>query len=46
MNDQNKTPEELRMEMYRKLSEQQGKGEHLCEFAMPGVCRPVDENET
>lgn len=41
----NKTPEELRMEMYKKLAEKQGSGEHLCEVAMPGVYRPVNDND-
>lgn len=39
----NKTPEELRADLYKQMVAQQGStGEYMCEVAMPGVQRPVD----
>lgn len=45
MSEKEKTPEQLRLEMYQQMREQQGKGEHLCEVAMPGVYRPVADSD-
>lgn len=40
-----KTPEQIRLEMYKNLMKKQGSGEHLCEVATPGVYRPVNDSE-
>lgn len=45
MNTTEKTPEELRMEMYEKLRIEQGSSQHLCEVATPGVVREVNDDE-
>ena len=45
MSDKSKTPEQLRMKMYQDLMKKQGRGEHLCEVAMPGVYRPVNDSD-
>lgn len=46
MCEDEKTPEQLRLELYKKMREQQEtNGEHLCEVAMPGVYRPVAESD-
>ena len=43
MNEQTKTPEQLRAEMIRQL--QQSGGEHLTEVAIPGVVQPIDSDK-
>ena len=44
MNNQNKTPDELRQEMIKQLQES-GNAQFLGEVAMPGVLIPVPEQK-